>query len=75
MSDLYDMTPIADKDIREIFQWDRMGDVKWDILESNLRACDKILDNPDQFPNCDLEYIYNKREVIELFLLSNPRRI
>lgn len=65
------LKPISSKFIRDEFQWDRMEDVKLDILRSNLEACNRILANPEKFPKADFDYIEIKSFEITLFLNEN----
>ncbi len=63
-----DLTPIESQFIREEFQWDCLGDVKWDILRNNLRSAQLILENPKRFPNADFERVEQSAAEIKAFL-------
>ncbi len=64
--------PIASPFIREYFQWDRMSDVRWDVVASRLRAANLILAAPERFPNADQESVQQSATELELFLLGRP---
>lgn len=73
MEDDANLKPIECKFIRDEFQWDCMGDVKWQMLRSNLYAAQRVLDEPGLFPNADVAYLERKAERIETFLRLNLR--
>lgn len=73
MEDDANLKPIECKFIRDEFQWDRMGDVKWDLLRNNLDAAERVLHNPDKFPKADFAYLEKKADRIEAFLRVNLR--
>ena len=59
---------IPDTWIRNEFQWDRMSDVKWDIVRSNYEATSRILANPAQFPKADFEVVAERKTNLFTFL-------
>ena len=67
----FDYRPISSPYIRNEFQWDYMGDVKWDILRNNLQAAQKVLENPKRFPKADFDNLAIKEREIGIFLTLN----
>jgi hypothetical protein len=65
--------PISSQFIREYYQWDRMSDVKWDILRNNLASAKRILANPEKFPNADFDGVEHRATELSLFLTTNLR--
>lgn len=59
---------IEDQWIRNEYQWDRMSDVKWDILRNNLEVTDKILQNPQRFPHADFDAVATRNTQLFMFL-------
>lgn len=65
--------PISSSFIRDYYQWDRMSDVKWDVVRNNLASMERILSNPKQFPNADFESVERNATELSLFLVTNLR--
>jgi len=59
--------------IRDHYQWDRMSDIKWDILRNNLASAQRILANPDKFPNADFDDVEFRAGELSAFLTINLR--
>jgi hypothetical protein len=65
--------PIDNRFIRDHFQWDRMSDVKWDIVRNNLSAAERVLAAPEKFPYADLDAVEQRATELSLFLTVNLR--
>lgn len=38
------------------YGWDRLSEVKLDILQTNREASMRVINNPHQFPNADFDH-------------------
>lgn len=72
MSDELKCKPIANMFIRDEYQWDRMGDIDWNLLRNNLAAANRVLDNPEKFPHANFKYMELRADAIESFLRVHP---
>lgn len=68
-----DDAPLTNRWIRDEFHWDRMSDVRWDIVINNLRSTEYIIDNPDKFPKADMDAMSQKEFQLRMFCLENGR--
>lgn len=66
-------TPIASRFVRDYYQWDRMSEVKWDIVRNNLASAERILANPAKFPNADTESVAQTANELSIFLTLHLR--
>lgn len=59
------------KFIRDEYSIDTIDEVNWDLLRNNLEAANRVLDNPEKFPNADFNALEKKSEELFLFLATN----
>lgn len=59
---------IASAYVRNEFMWDRMGDVRWDVVKGSLRAAENVLQNPEKFPRADFDALEERAEKLGDFL-------
>lgn len=65
-------TPVStSRYIRNEYQWDRMSDVDWSLLRNNLRAKERILSHPENFPNADFTAVEHAVKELSEFLYAH----
>lgn len=54
------------------FGWDRMSDVNWPILLTNVMSARRILDNPEKFPRANFDHCEKMDQEGTNFLMRGP---
>lgn len=64
---MVDRLPIRSAMLREHFLCDYVDELADDLLDNNIRSFEKVINNPDKFPNANVEWL--DELVLEMKLL------